>query len=678
MADFLSVVVVLAVCFAVGRPLVALLPRAAFSHEQLAAPVLGFGWICVSGTILYRLGISPSGTLVAILIVAAIALALYIPTDLKQLRRWASGTSGKAALAILVLVVLLAVTPGAIGGLQFSALQGNPFDQMNYLATSIVTSRHPYSSLPDILQDSEPGDSFTMIAAYALLNIRPSVCIGYEILRQTFAGYAYSSAYVLIAALQIMVFLGLSFLVVNVVRLPLTLAAIVGAAGALGFFTQYVIDINAWSHLSSLSAASVALTVLIVLFTPRGPHPEAYVPGPSPGAISARRAMLAVPLVIVPIVYLYPEMLAIAAPAAVVAFVVVPLASVGMRSTIPLLWPLGLGIGLSIVCALGHWDATIGLLTNQIQLATRMPAAVPPFVDSTTPSVENNWHLYYQRYVFDPAVAEAGYHGIYAAFAAPVDFFYGLLGLYFLRPPAALALWLRFLWKLALLAPMLILLWGIASNAISTFRRNGDRRHRTLFAFVTTAIVLAATAAIAGLYWTAGKGFNMVAPVLLTAMAIPLTVESARRSRTGQWYVLCFWAFVAAHLSFGIARPIAVAMSPTGIHYQAPPYPSVHDPAIKTTISWDIRSALDAAATCRHVAVNLEHPILEAFVEMALTERGVSWTSQRPINGYYGMGRDFGRRPSQSADCLLTTTTDAGSPRRQVVVTRISARTPTP
>jgi hypothetical protein len=230
-----------------------------------------------------------------------------------------------------------------------------------------------------------------------------------------------------------------------------------------------------------------------------------------------------------------------------------------------------------------------------------------------------------------------------------------------------------------LLAPMVILIWAVASNAIPTFQRDGDRRHRTLIALVAAAAVLVAGSALAGQYWTAGKGFAMIALILLAAMAIPLAAKLARRSPVGRWYALCFWALIAAHIAFGAARPIAVAMTRTGIHYQAPPYPSVHDPAIKTTISWDIRTAVNAAATCRHVDVNIEHPILDSFVQMALTERGVGWMSQRPINGYYGMGRDFGRRSSdEPGDCLLTTATHAGDPRRSVVVTRPRASAPSP
>jgi hypothetical protein len=226
---------------------------------------------------------------------------------------------------------------------------------------------------------------------------------------------------------------------------------------------------------------------------------------------------------------------------------------------------------------------------------------------------------------------------------------------------------------------MVILIWGVASNAIPTFRRDGDRRHRTLFALVAAAAVLVVGAALAGLYWTAGKGFAMIALIVLAAMAIPLSAKPARRSSVGRWYALCFWALIAAHIAFGVARPIAVAMTRTGIHYQAPPYPSVQDPAAKTMISWDIRTAVNAAATCRHVDVNIEHPFLDSFVQMALTERGVRWTSQRPIRNYYGLYQDFGRRSSdEPGDCLLTTATHAGDSRRSVVVIPLRAGAPSP
>jgi hypothetical protein len=63
----------------------------------------------------------------------------------------------------------------------------------------------------------------------------------------------------------------------------------------------------------------------------------------------------------------------------------------------------------------------------------------PYGLDPTAVAVENNSHLYYQRYVFDQIATEARHRGIYAILAVPVDFLYGLLGLYFLRPQSGFA-----------------------------------------------------------------------------------------------------------------------------------------------------------------------------------------------------------------------------------------------
>ncbi|MFI5020470.1 MAG: hypothetical protein ACHQRJ_02290 [Alphaproteobacteria bacterium] len=71
--------------------------------------------------------------------------------------------------------------------------------------------------------------------------------------------------------------------------------------------------------------------------------------------------------------------------------------------------------------------------------------------------------------------------------------------------------------------------------------------------------------------------------------------------------------------------------------------------------AWDLAARDDEASHCRRLAVDVENPFLERYVELYLTDLAALWWSERPLNDYFGVGADLGLQPRQGApDCLVT------------------------
>jgi hypothetical protein len=60
--------------------------------------------------------------------------------------------------------------------------------------------------------------------------------------------------------------------------------------------------------------------------------------------------------------------------------------------------------------------------------------------------------------------------------------------------------------------------------------------------------------------------------------------------------------------------------------------------------------------------------VLERYVQMYLSELKLPWSSVRPLNTYYGTGKDLGLQPQlQSPDCVVTTRIDGARPGQTLI-----------
>jgi hypothetical protein len=304
---------------------------------QLAAPILGFGWICILTTIFYRFGASPLASFSVLLLVATVVLAVRSLMLIRETKAAAIISRARviAFLGVLIAAQLFALLPSAIGGPQFSVFQGNQFDQLNYLGLGVAIMRYSYAFLSQLPEQSQSLNNFIATSSL-ILHVRPSASIAYAVFAPLLFGYMYERTHVFIALLQVLAFFSMTFLLVNLLARGLIPAAIIGLAFAAGGFVQYVIDINAWSHLAGLSVALISVTMsaslaLAPLFAPLS-NDDIMTQRPYGwGKMLPIAASLAA--AIAPLVYVYPEMLIPYGVATGTALVVVALLFGDQRRT---------------------------------------------------------------------------------------------------------------------------------------------------------------------------------------------------------------------------------------------------------------------------------------------------------------------------------------------------------
>ena len=646
MTDLAFVTGTLALMSLLGYPLARLFPPGEVHGRWSAAPVLGYGLFGPVVTIFYRSGHSPQRSLH--LVVGVVLCALVVGTLGAELIRRrgsppvpASRRANRSAMVCGIaagVVVLLCLLPKWVGGMQFAAFQGNHWDHINYIAYSSAFRTHSYADIR-ALTPTTARDNDYLLFAQSQLDTRPTVGLAFVTLAILFGMTTPDASYAYMAFMQALMFFAAAFALLNLFRARAGVAAIVAAALTVGFFMQYVFDINAWSQLAAMPLVILALAVLILMTDPP--------PAPAPTGrrfselLDHARYTAVLALLLTAVFYFYPEIiLEYGGPLALI-----PLwALASSRLSRPALAALTGGVvaaGLALAACLPFWSGTIGHLIRQLSLASDNSVA---------------WWRYFQRYLFgrdiEVTTLMEGFRwssaAIYTFLSLPVDFTVSAIGLYFVLPTSAISLPIRVVWKLVLLVLATALLVGAARSLWTAWRTDRGSRISCLFVAAIAACLLPVLFLAMGRYWSAGKALAMAAPLLFMILASPVLTGAPR-----PWSVVA-WLFVCGHLVFGLYRPLAAA-DPDGIHYRFPPYPSIQDARFKRELSWDLQRWKPLLATCRRTSIDLQNPFLERYVQVYLTELGARWSSVRPLDSYYGVGTPLGVQAQLVApDCLVT------------------------
>ncbi|MFI4983125.1 MAG: hypothetical protein ACHQIO_22465, partial [Nevskiales bacterium] len=255
MIDLLFVLGSLALFFALGQPLCEALPGTVVKGRMLAAPVIGFGLFGVAMTLLYRFGV-PLAAADAIAIVAAAGIVAW------HRRSLVFSEAALRTIAAIGVVVLLCLVPKWIGGPQFWAFQGNDQDQVNYLAYSAAMRARSYGDLM-ALTPATALDNDYLLGARSMLVARPTVCLAFAALATLSGRLTADVGYPFQVVMQVNMLFAATFLLLNCFRAPLRRCLLLGLALTVGFFLQYVFDIDAWSELASLPMVLVGLTAAI-------------------------------------------------------------------------------------------------------------------------------------------------------------------------------------------------------------------------------------------------------------------------------------------------------------------------------------------------------------------------------------------------------------------------------
>jgi hypothetical protein len=644
-----------------GLPFVLFSDKSLSYRAVLPAPIFGAAFLSVLATILYSHGIEPRLTILASSAGAFLIsmLGLYLRphylfhrTDTKT-AEWV--LRGACFVAVTVTILL----PHWIGGNQFSIFQGNRHDNINYLTNAFAYANYPFSFLKTFA--SAPSEPIAgLLSAGQQLTERPTVGILYASLYKILSPDYLRNSYEFCLACQLNLYCAFLYLAITLYAWHDRAAHLISAAFAVGFFSQYLLDINAWSELIAVPMVIILLVdycrmmlLLLPVRRPAGAKPDMHAADAArePSGLRSRQcgwAVLRISVLGAGIAFSYPEIGTVTAFACGTAFVLTFVSVVrrsGFRAGVPIVAYTGVvGLMVLLVASL-FWDGTLGFVVGKLRFAA---------------SASVSWHLHFQAYLLGhdpPSIADLlrafGMPAVSAT--APANFILGFFGLYFLEPWNAPAL-LAVPYLLGITTISATLLVSTSAAAIMELKRvyKEDLFACLVLASASVTFLVPLGLLIDGQYWAAGKALSMVFGFAFLIISLPLMAPSppllAKRLA---------WLVVAGHLLFGIYRPMAVAQNGDELHYGFP-YPEIGGPA-KTSVDWDIARYQRKLGQCHLVMVDIDEPFLERVVENYLMEEALRWSSPRPQNAYYGAGANLGPVTApigETEDCAVLTIVD--------------------
>lgn len=599
----------LLVCSGIGLPVAALLPPQ-FAGRMLVAPVLGLAILAAVAPGAYRVGISP---LTLLLLGGAGAVASFVWWG----RRLAADGSERAERRVALLVVaawlgvlVILMLPRWVGGDQFSVFQGNVWDAFGYLESSLVYARRAYavvSEASDAVQTTHP----LFPIAQNNLAFRPSVELLYAMFSWVAPEQAYRLHYSFLAGCLSQFFLAAVFLVRAVfpdARPVVWIAA--AAVFPLGFWGQYVFDLDAWSQIASAP----------VLFLMVGLALRMTIAPAAPGEDVRAAAVLAV--LVAGAVYLYAEGWLITS-AGLWPVVVAVLAIRMVRARRLTLRPLLPLAGLAGLITVAAYPPTLPFLIGQV---------------TWTSGSRVSWWVHFQGF----------FRGRDAAPDSLLDSVAGFFGLYFATPAATASAGVALLERAAIAIALVGSFAGLAV-LVARARALAWPSRAMLLAWLAVAVVMLLPAGYFFLqdnFWPAGKLVSYAAPVYMTLLAVPIAFRFPERAlRPLRWIAIVFVAF---QLSLGAARVVA-AGSPDGVLY-ASPYPS----GSRLGYGWDLTVLDEHLKPGQKVLIHYMDRWPEAYLMMYMFTHRIRFATVAPVESYFYGGRTIGTTKLPNPDVEIS------------------------
>jgi hypothetical protein len=606
MHDIAVVFVLLSACAAIGWPLCLLLPEGRFEARFSIAPPIGFGLFAIGGTVLYLWGAKPWISLVTMttagLVLGTVSLlrsrALQLASPSKPTIALGAGT---------VAVILICLLPGWTGGPQFRVFQANVYDQMTYLDGSVSFPTFDFASITAEEHRAAP-DPIVARSAWHLRS-RGAVSIVHSAVAAISQHDMIDSSYPFMVAMQVNILFAALFVLINVFSAGYRLAFFLASALTVGFFQQYIFDINAWSQLSAQPLYLLIVAFTVIAFDGRFS---------SGGMFGAARFGAIFGTLLGAVLYLYPEAYAIYGIAAATA-AVLAIGQAKSRS-MALFGMAGLALGAcaAVLFCLFFWIGTLDYMFRQLSHAA---GELP------------DWWKYFSRYLFgseenyfavltDPG---SSYGQIAAAwFSLPVESVIAGLGLHFLLPTASWPTGLALVWKIVLYCFLGALIKGAAGGVVRIWRADPAGNAARMTGACIAGCILPFVILAMGHYWAAGKGLSMATPLLFLLVTTPLLAKaSGDIGRVGR---LASFAFVFAHLVLGFLRPILVTEF-AGAGLPGLPTAAAQMNAQKAALDWNHQRWAAEMRKCNGVIIEVDNPFMQQLVRRVATDVGVPWAS---------------------------------------------------
>jgi hypothetical protein len=597
MHDIVLVVVLLSACAAIGLPLCLLLPEGRFGARIAIAPPIGFGLFAIGGTVLYLWGVRPSVSMMAMATVGIALGVVFLLRTGSPLRLVPPSKPTMAFGAGTAAVILICLLPGWTGGPQFRIFQANVYDQMAYLGGAVTFRTLDYASMTAEAKRAAPDPVVAQSAWH--LNNRGAVSIVHVAAAAISQQDLIGSSYPFMVAMQVNILFAALFVLINVFSAGYRLAFFLASALTIGFFQQYVFDIDAWSELSAQP-----LYLLIIAFTVLAFDRRRFEAG---GIFGTIRIGAIFGVLLGAVLYLYPEELAIYGIAATAVLVL----AIGRRESrgTALLGLAGLGLGAcaALLLCLLFWIGTLEFMFRQLVQAAHY---------------SQDWWKYFSI-LTDPGSSNGQITA--AWFSLPVESVMAALGLHFLLPTASWPIAYALVWKIVLYCFLAVLIKGAACGVARIWRADpAGNAARMTGAFIAACIVPFIILST-GHYWAAGKGLSMAAPLLFLLVTTPLLAKPdvANIEFVGR---LAGFTFAFAHLALGLLRPILVTEF-AGAGLPGLPTAAAQVRNQKAELDWNYQRWATEIRRCNGVIIAVDSPYMEQLVRRVASDLGVRWAS---------------------------------------------------
>ncbi|GMP05705.1 hypothetical protein [Bradyrhizobium sp. TM239] len=643
MHDILVVGLFVSMCGAIGLPFSLLLPSQRFAVRWALAPPLGFGLLAAATAILYLSGVAPWVTLLA-MAAAGLVVAAAMMVRVGQWRRRISAGAWPA-MAIVAVVAILCLAPGWTGGPRFRVFQANVYDQLLYVGASISYRTLDYATL--VVQGVEGTQSDPLaVAALWFIDWRSAVSMMHAAFAGVSRGHVVDCTYPYMVGMQLNMLFAALFVFVNALAMRRWPAWICASALTVGFFEQYVFDINAWSQL-----AAQPIFLLLLAFVALAFDKDRF--GQVPGSIVRLGAIFAA--LMTGVFFLYPESLTVYGLAAMV-IVVMAIGHRTSRQALPVAATgLAAGIGASLLACIPHWSGTAAYVVRQLSHA----AAYPP-----------DWWKYFQLYLFG---GEANFLEIIAGpdsrlgelanayFSLPVEAAVAGLGLYAVLPSAGWPVAIAFVWKLLLYGFLFVLVRSVAGAVWTIWRSEPDGSAARLLAGSLAGCLVPIAILAAGHAWAAGKGLAMAAPMLFTLIVAPLVAAQWRSSA-----VVASIIVVVAHLILGALRPLLVLQA-LGAGIPGLPTSAAQVNAQKASLDWDYNRLSAEFGSCNGIVIDVAHPMMNHVLRSLAADHGIAWASPNVFMWSGKTGRAYLPTGWDKFDCLASADRLTANPGQRLV-----------
>lgn len=432
MYDLIFFILICAMFFFIGFPITRLLPRNIFKMRILLSSVFG---LCISSilvTLLYRYGLSINHIFIIFVITSILFSLFFLFHIIKKIligKRDFFKFNRLLFVLILIWIIgsLILIAPRIIGEDQFSVFQGNQWDNFVYLNSSLVYSKEPYAKI--INTDNFLQNPLILYAKIQLFG-RPSTHILYAFVSQIFSNISYKLHYtfqVFFFSQTILVFM---FIIINIIKN--IFPAIIGLASlafSLGFWGQYILDINAWSQISSIPIMLLIVGMIIILL--------------GKDYIEIKNSLYFIKIIIIfsllfsCSLYLYPESFLFHLPIIFIICLFYLISEFKNKKKWNLILLIFIGAFLGLISGFLLYDGIIKFVINQFKFAS---------------SINVKWWTYFQAFFL-------GRDNLNDTFLSNdsfllnniIDFISGFFGLYFITPRSNYNFILSFLSRLLLI-----------------------------------------------------------------------------------------------------------------------------------------------------------------------------------------------------------------------------------